>query len=85
MLQNMSITNKIDQLMRENFSPESLQVINDSARHAGHGDFNGESHFKIVISAKNVPGNSRLEKHRAIIAALGDIMQQIHALNIEMN
>lgn len=67
-------------------SPEHLQVVNESAKHAGHAgdDGSGESHWRIVISASSLSGKSRLARHRAVHDALGkDIIGRIHALAID--
>jgi BolA protein len=67
------------------FAPRQLQVINDSASHHGHAghDGSGESHFTVVIESAAFAGQSRLQRQRAVIAALGDIPgQRVHALAI---
>jgi BolA protein len=67
------------------FDPAALDVINDSASHHGHAghDGSGESHFTVVIEAAAFAGLSRLQRQRAVIAALGDIPgQRVHALAI---
>jgi len=66
-------------------APTRLAVINDSARHHGHAgdDGSGESHFTVEIEAPQFAGMSRLERQRAVNAALGDLMRErIHALAI---
>ena len=82
----LKMQEKIENILRETFSPETLKVINESHKHAGHAghDGSGESHFRVIISAKDITSSSRLEKHRAVIAALGDIMQHIHALQLDL-
>jgi len=68
-------------------SPTDLKVINESSQHAGHAgdDGSGESHWRVVIAVPSFQGQSRLARHRAIHAALGqDILQRIHALAIEI-
>ena len=66
-------------------APTRLAVINDSARHSGHAgdDGSGESHFTVEIEAPSFAGMTRLERQRAVNAALGDLMRErIHALAI---
>jgi BolA protein len=66
-------------------APTHLEVINDSARHHGHAgdDGSGESHFTVVIESPAFAGMSRLERQRAVNAALADLLQgRIHALAI---
>ena len=72
----------IESTLREAFAPERLEVIDDSARHAGHeGARGGGGHFQVLIVSARFRGQSRLERHRAVYEALGDAMRdQIHAL-----
>ena len=68
-------------------SPQHLDVINESALHAGHAgdDGSGESHWRIVIKAASLDDMSRIARHRAIHSALGqDIIARIHALAIDI-
>lgn len=73
-------------LLTEAFAPTTLEIINDSAQHAGHAgdDGSGESHFTVVIEAAGFADMSRLARQRAVIAALGDIVgQRVHAVAIK--
>ena len=68
------------------FAPTRLQVINDSASHAGHSgdDGSGESHFTVEIESAAFAGVSRLERQRMVNRALGDLPgQRVHALAIK--
>jgi BolA protein len=76
---------QIEKRLRQALAPTRLAVINDSARHHGHAgdDGSGESHFTVEIEAQAFAGMSRLERQRAVNAALGDLMRdRIHALAI---
>jgi BolA protein len=76
---------EIDKRLREALAPTHLQVINDSDKHRGHAghDGSGESHFTVEIETPAFAGMSRLERQRAVNAALGDLMtDRIHALAI---
>ncbi|MDX8348381.1 BolA family protein [Cognatiyoonia sp. IB215446] len=71
----------------EALSPEALEVINESAQHAGHAgdDGSGESHWRIKIAAASLNDLTRIARHRAIHDALGPtIIGRIHALAIEI-
>jgi len=77
---------EIHQRLRSALAPESLDVINDSARHRGHAgdDGSGESHFTVRIVAAAFAGMTRLQRQRAVNAALADLLSdRIHALAIE--
>ena len=67
------------------FAPAQIDVIDDSARHAGHvGARDGRGHFKVHIVSAAFAGMPPLARHRAVYTALGELMQtDIHALQIE--
>lgn len=70
--------------LEQRFAPLELEVQDDSAAHAGHaGARDGRGHFSVRIVAPAFAGHGRLERHRMIYAALGEMMEQdIHALSI---
>ena len=79
------VAEEIDRRLRAALAPTRLAVINDSARHHGHAgdDGSGESHFTVEIESPAFAGLRRLERQRAVNAALGDLMRErIHALSI---
>ncbi len=71
--------------LAEEFSPELLEVEDESHLHAGHaGARDGRGHFRVTIVAEAFEGRSRLERHRMVFAALGTLMQSdIHALAVQ--
>ncbi len=80
------IAQEIHDLLTQAFAPTRLDIINDSARHAGHrgDDGSGESHFTIEIQSAAFEGQSRLQRQRMVNAALGDIPgERVHALAIK--
>lgn len=73
--------------LQASFSPQELDVINDSHKHAGHAGSpgTGQSHFTIVISAASLKSLSRIEAYRAIHECLSAEMNDfIHALSIKI-
>ena len=77
-----TITNKL----REAFSPESLDVTDESHLHEGHAGHRpgGETHFRVYIVSPAFEGKSRIERHRMINAALAaELAGSVHALAIE--
>lgn len=81
----MSVSDEITGRLTAAFAPDRLEVVNESHRHAGHAgdDGSGESHFRIVIRAAGLAPLSRIDRHRAIHRALGDLTQRIHALALD--
>ena len=71
--------------LQDAFAPLQLEVIDDSARHAGHaGARDGRGHFRVRIVSTAFAGMAPLAMHRAVYAALGTLMDSdIHALQIE--
>lgn len=76
---------RITRLLEAALAPESLVVEDDSHKHAGHeGAKSGLGHFSVSIVSAKFNGMNRLARHRAVYAALGDMMQtDIHALAID--
>jgi BolA protein len=63
--------------------PQRLDVVNESELHAGHrgSPGTGESHFRLLIVSPKFLGKSRVERHRMVNEALGDLMQgRVHAM-----
>ena len=80
------VEQEMENLLHKAFSPTRLEVINDSAKHAGHSgdDGSGESHFTVVIEAPAFAEMSRVERQRAVNRVLGDIPgDRVHALSIQ--
>lgn len=70
------------------FSPQSLNIVNESYLHAGHGDhvLSGESHFRVHIVSDAFKGKSRIERHRMINSLLAtELAGGVHALAIHAN
>ena len=45
-------------------APRSLEIIDDSARHAGHAGARGGGHYRVTLVADAFRGRSRLERSR---------------------
>ena len=68
------------------FAPETLEVTDDSARHAGHAGAapEGETHFNVRITSAKFAGMSRVARQRAINKALAaEFDTGLHALSIK--
>lgn len=76
---------RIEALLTQVFSPDHLLVKDQSHLHAGHaGARDGRGHFEVIIVADAFDGCSRIESHRLIYEALGQLMTtDIHALSIK--
>ncbi len=77
-------TELIKQKLNEAISPEILELIDNSAEHAGHaGAKQGGGHYSVTIVANLFDGKTMVQRHQLIYQALGDLMKnEIHALGI---
>ena len=80
----MSVAQRIEQRLAD-LHPERIEVLDDSARHAGHeGAKGGGGHFRLIIVSKAFYGKSSQARHRMIYDALAPMMKrEIHALAIK--
>lgn len=83
----MTMTDEIRTRLQAAFDPRELEVIDDSESHRGHAGFRdgGESHFNVRIRSAAFDGQSRVARHRAVHAALGDVVPRIHALALDID
>ena len=66
------------------FTPQSLEVRDDSAAHVGHAGARSGGHYAVRIVASDFAGLGLLARHRLVYAAVADLMQDaIHALQID--
>lgn len=68
----------IEQAVRSAFAPEHLAIVNESYMHSVPPG--SESHFKLVLVSGRFAGLRPVARHQLVYTALGDLMQQIHAL-----
>lgn len=88
------VAERIRRTLTEALAPSTLEVIDESHKHAGHAhmmsrpgiaDHVGETHLRIKVVAAAFEGKSRLARHREINALLADEMgdNKLHALAID--
>ena len=74
--------------LRERLAPVELQVLDESADHAGHVGANASgfgTHFRVRIASPLFAGKTRVQRHRLVYDALQDFIDQgLHALAIEV-
>jgi len=65
--------------------PVELDIIDESAKHAGHaGAASGGGHFIVNIVSPAFENKTLIQRHRLVYDAVGDIMHsEIHALSIQ--
>lgn len=82
----MPVSDDITARLTAAFSPTELDVVNESHKHAGHSgdDGTGESHFRIRIRAGVFAPMGRVDRHRAVHQALGDLNTRVHAIALDI-
>lgn len=83
-MNNESRLNKIKRLLNEQLHPTKLDVVDDSAAHAGHaGASGGAGHFTVKITSAEFNGKTLIEQHQLVYKALAEMLpNDIHALSI---
>jgi len=83
----MSLRQRMENKLQEAFSPDRLNVIDESHMHAGHQPDmtgTGETHMRVQIVSEQFSGKSRVDRHRAINGLLKpELDAGLHALAIE--
>ncbi len=83
----MSVADRIHEKLTKTFAPASLEVIDESHLHAGHVGArpDGETHFRVRMTASDFAGKSRVDRQRAVNAALAEeLAGPVHALAMEV-
>jgi BolA family transcriptional regulator, general stress-responsive regulator len=80
----VSVTELI-RLKLTGLAPESLEILDVSAQHAGHeGARGGGGHYQVIIVSRQFAGKPLQLRHRMVYEALGPMMKkEIHALAIK--
>jgi BolA family transcriptional regulator, general stress-responsive regulator len=79
----MRYHSRLSEKLNHAFAPVSLEVIDESEQHQGHGGWRegGETHFRVRITSGAFAGKSRIEMHRMIHAVVAEELQErVHAL-----
>ena len=75
---------RIRAALEKELAPTRLEIIDDSARHAGHAGAREGGHFRVRVTSEAFRGKSTIQRHRLVFAAVADLMKtDIHALNID--
>jgi BolA family transcriptional regulator, general stress-responsive regulator len=77
----------LEATLREKLQPSALEVIDESAAHAGHAGAGAEgygTHFRVRVTSPLFEGQSRVARHRLVYDALHFfIAEGVHAIAIE--
>lgn len=85
-IDNSARITEMTKRLQEQLQPNQLEIIDDSHKHIGHaGAKDGKGHFTVIISSNELHNKRKVQQHRLIYQALGDLMEtDIHALAIKI-
>ena len=76
--------------LERELAPKQLDIIDESAAHAGHAGAretnspSGETHLKLKIVSDAFSGMNAVKRHRMVFALLGDeLAGPVHALSLD--
>ncbi len=84
----MTMADTMRDRLTQAFAPDLLEIMDESESHRGHGGYQegGESHFRVTIRAGVFGPMSRIDRHRAVHAALGpSVTGRVHAIAIDVS
>lgn len=77
----MSVEATIERKLTQAFSPQHLEVLNESHRHNVPRD--SETHFRVTVCAESFEGCTLVGRHRLVNEALAEeLAGPVHALAI---
>lgn len=84
----LATVSQLEQQLITQLQPTRLEVVDESAAHAGHVGANAQgfgTHFRVRIASPQFAGKTRVARHRLVYDALQDFIDQgLHALAIEI-
>jgi BolA protein len=83
----MTRKERIEAKLRADFTPATMQVVDESAKHAGHAGASpsGETHYDVSVEASAFIGLSRVARARAVHEALSEEFSTgLHALALKL-
>ncbi len=78
---------RMEALLRAEFAPTALSIVDESARHAGHAGAapGGETHFNVRLVSNTFTPLNRLARSRAVHHALrSEFLRGLHALSLQL-
>jgi BolA protein len=79
-----SLHDALTRALTDRLEPVALELVDDSAAHAGHAGARSGAHFKLRIVSARFAGLPRISRHRLVYDALRPWMAEgVHALAID--
>ncbi len=78
-------TDRIHAALQAALAPIRLEIVDDSASHAGHSGARagGQTHYNVLVVTPAFEGLGRVARHRRVNEALGaEFASGLHALSL---
>ncbi len=84
-MSSLGVLERLKQRLSQAFTPTFLEVLDDSAKHAGHhGARQGGGHYSVEIHSAQFAGKSLLGQHQLVYDSVSDLLKtEIHALKLK--
>ena len=86
--QRPTMAQAMQQRLSEKLHPDHVEVVDESAAHAGHAGANDTgfgTHFRVRIASPLFTGKGRVAQHRLVYDALQEFIDRgVHAIAIEV-
>jgi BolA family transcriptional regulator, general stress-responsive regulator len=83
-MSEISLQDALTQALTTQLEPVVLELVDDSAAHAGHAGARSGAHFNLRIVSARFAGLPRISRHRLVYDALRPWMAEgVHALAID--
>jgi BolA family transcriptional regulator, general stress-responsive regulator len=83
-MSDVSLHDAMTQALTAQLEPVALELVDDSAAHAGHAGARSGAHFNLRIVSARFAGMPRIARHRLVYDALRPWMAEgVHALAID--
>jgi BolA protein len=80
----MMLRDQLIAALQSQLAPTRLELVDDSAAHAGHAGAREGAHFELRIVSPRFAGLSRVARHRLVYDAVRPWMAEgVHALAID--
>ena len=78
------MVDKIKSAIESQLNIHHIEIIDQSAQHAGHSGNTGGGHYNAYIISDDFMDKSLIQRHRLVYDALGNMMQnEIHAFSMK--
>ena len=88
MVKKMTMKERMERKLTDEFQPQTLEIIDESEDHRGHGGYRegGETHFRIVMRSDTFKGMSRVARQRAVMTCVkAEMDERVHALALDVS